>query len=177
MCQQDIRSGPPTKEMKEQMSDQTPWLNDKEQQLWRTLREFLWQFPSAMDRQLNRDSAMQSGEYSVLATLSEADKGPLRPAALAAELAWDRSRLSHLLRRMEGKGLIQRCTDAIDGRGQLVSLTDDGWKAVREAAPSHVTFIRGTIFDQLDEPEREVMERVVKRILDRMNQGTTHSAG
>ena len=32
-------------------SEETRWLTDSEQDLWRTLREFLWQFPSAMDRQ------------------------------------------------------------------------------------------------------------------------------
>lgn len=154
------------------MSEQTRWLNDQEQQLWRTLREFLWQFPSAMDRQLTRDAAMQSGEYSVLATLSETADGPLRPAALAAELAWDRSRLSHLLRRMENKGLITRCTDAQDGRGQQVSLTEEGWRTIRAAAPSHVTLIRETIFDQLDETEREVLQGVIQRILGKMNEQT-----
>ncbi|WP_431710103.1 MarR family winged helix-turn-helix transcriptional regulator [Glutamicibacter uratoxydans] len=146
------------------MSKETRWLDDQEQQLWRTLREFLWQFPSAMDRQLSRDSAMQSGEYSVLAALSEAG-GPLRPATLAGELVWDRSRLSHLLRRMENKGLVLRCTDTEDGRGQLVSLTDEGWQAIRSAAPAHVTFIRQSIFDHLDDTEREMLERVLHRVL------------
>lgn len=147
------------------MSEETRWLNDEEQRLWRTLREFLWLFPSAMDRQLMQDSDMQSGEYSVLATLSESPDGPLRPAALAAELAWDRSRLSHLLRRMESKGLISRCTDERDGRGQLISLTDEGWNTIRAAAPSHVTFVRESIFDQLDPTERATLHRAVARVL------------
>ena len=159
------------------MSEETRWLNNQEQRLWRTIREFLWQFPSAMDRQLTRDSAMQSGEYSVLATLSETGNGPLRPAALAAELGWDRSRLSHLLRRMEGKGLISRCTDAQDGRGQLISLTGAGWQAIRDAAPSHVTFIREALFDQLDPSERAVLEKSLERILGGLGERSAVETG
>lgn len=147
-----------------QVGEETLWLNEEEQRLWRTLREFLWLFPSAMDRQLVRDSDMQSGEYSVLATLSETNAGPVRPAALAAELGWDRSRLSHLLRRMEKKGLISRCTDELDGRGQLISLTEQGWQAIRKAAPSHVSFVRESIFDQLDPAERAVLQRALGRM-------------
>lgn len=147
------------------MAEETRWLDEQEQRLWRTIREFLWQFPSAMDRQLMRDSAMQSGEYSVLATLSESGDKALRPAEVARALAWDRSRLSHLLRRMENKGLISRCTDAQDGRGQQISLTEDGWQTIRAAAPSHVTFVREAIFDQLSESERAVMEKAFERIL------------
>ena len=64
-------------------SEETRWLTDSEQDLWRTLREFLWQFPSAMDRQMLRDSNMQSGEYSVLAVLSETAEPSLRPADVA----------------------------------------------------------------------------------------------
>ncbi|MEU3331450.1 MarR family winged helix-turn-helix transcriptional regulator [Glutamicibacter creatinolyticus] len=151
------------------MAEETRWLDDQEQRLWRIIREFLWHFPSAMDRQLMRDSKMQSGEYSVLATLSESSSEQLRPADVARELDWDRSRLSHLLRRMENKGLIERCTDVRDGRGNLISLTEQGWHTIRTAAPSHVNFIREAIFDQLEADEREVIGRALTRILSNLD--------
>ncbi|MFJ2619422.1 MarR family winged helix-turn-helix transcriptional regulator [Glutamicibacter sp. NPDC087344] len=146
-------------------ADETRWLDDREQALWRITREFLWQFPSAMDRQLNVDSNMQSGEYSVLAVLSESPDTSLRPADIADGLRWDRSRLSHLLRRMEAKGMITRCSDATDRRGQQIELTEAGWKTIREAAPSHVTFIREKLFDSLNEQERAAFETAIPKIL------------
>ncbi|MGP9784147.1 MarR family transcriptional regulator [Arthrobacter sp. MYb211] len=146
-------------------TENTRWLNDREQDLWRTIREFLWQFPSAMDRQLTQDSAMQSGEYSVLAVLSEAEESSLRPAEMAEELRWDRSRLSHLLRRMEAKSLITRCSDASDRRGHQIGLSELGWQAIREAAPKHVEFIRQTLFDSLTPAEHAALETALPKIL------------
>lgn len=146
-------------------ADETRWLDDKEQALWRIIREFLWQFPSAMDRQLSVDSSMQTGEYSVLAVLSEGPATSLRPADIADNLRWDRSRLSHLLRRMEAKGMITRCSDSTDRRGQQIELTEAGWKTIREAAPSHVTFIREKLFDSLDQQERAALETALPKVL------------
>ncbi|UYQ76848.1 MarR family winged helix-turn-helix transcriptional regulator [Glutamicibacter sp. JL.03c] len=151
-------------------SDETRWLTESEQDLWRTIREFLWLFPSAMDRQLVRDSQMQSGEYSVLAVLSEASDPSLRPADVAQVLRWDRSRLSHLLRRMEGKGLISRCSDETDGRGHQIALTDLGRETIENAAPSHVTFVRETLFDSLNATERRALETALPKILESIEQ-------
>ncbi|MGP9529162.1 MarR family transcriptional regulator [Arthrobacter sp. S41] len=147
-------------------SDETRWLTDSEQELWRTIREFLWQFPSAMDRQLLRDAQMQSGEYSVLAVLSETPEPSLRPADVAQGLRWDRSRLSHLLRRMEAKGLISRCSDETDRRGHQIALTELGQQTIQSAAPTHVTFVRETLFDSLDPAERKALESALPKILD-----------
>ncbi|WP_334123692.1 MarR family winged helix-turn-helix transcriptional regulator [Glutamicibacter sp.] len=151
-------------------SNETRWLTKSEQDLWRTIREFLWQFPSAMDRQLVRDSQMQSGEYSVLAVLSEATTPSLRPADVAEALRWDRSRLSHLLRRMEAKGLISRCSDETDRRGHQIALTELGQTTVKNAAPSHVTFVRETLFDSLNATERRALETALPKILESIEQ-------
>lgn len=146
--------------------DETRWLDATEQELWRTIREFIWQFPSAMDRQLTQDSNMQSGEYSVLAVLSESKEKTLRPADVADELHWDRSRLSHLLRRMEAKDLITRCSDTTDRRGHQIGLTDLGWQTVREAAPLHVNFVRESLFDQLTKQELQALSSALPKVLD-----------
>ncbi|WP_313811067.1 MarR family winged helix-turn-helix transcriptional regulator [Glutamicibacter sp.] len=155
-------------------ANETRWLNENEQELWQIIREFLWQFPSAMDRQLTIDSNMQTGEYSVLATISECSGTSARPADIADALRWDRSRLSHLLRRMESKGLISRCSDETDRRGQQIQLTELGWKTVREAAPSHVTFVREMLFDSLSPEESAALRSALPKILDALS---TYNAG
>lgn len=151
-------------------SEETRWLTDAEQELWRTIREFLWQFPSAMDRQLLRDSNMLSGEYSVLAVLSESTEPSLRPADVATALRWDRSRLSHLLHRMESKGLISRCADETDRRGHQITLTAQGRTTVEEAAPAHVSFVREAFFDSLNKTERSALESALPKILASLEQ-------
>ncbi len=147
------------------------WLNEEEAQLWLEFREFLWGYPSAMDRQLTRDAGMSSGEYAVLAAVSQAAPDALRSGDLAATLQWERSRVSHLLRRMEAKGLIERCASSCDGRGQDIKLSDAGWKTIRSAAPDHVSFVRETLFDPLSATEQEqfgaMLAKIRSAVLDR----------
>lgn len=140
------------------------WLNEEEAQRWLEIREFLWGFPSAMDRQLARDAEMSSGEYSVLAAVSQAAPEALRSGDLAAQLNWERSRVSHLLRRMEAKGLISRCASSCDGRGQDITLSEAGWETVRSAAPGHVNFVRETVFDSLSPTEQEQFSAMLNKI-------------
>ncbi|AIY03836.1 Transcriptional regulator, MarR family [Arthrobacter sp. PAMC 25486] len=118
------------------------------------MREFASGLPRAIDRQLLQDSDVSGVEYSVLAVVSESPGKVVRSGDLAAKLGWDRSRVSHLLRRMEARGLIHRCAASADGRGQDIALTEAGWDKVRGAAPGHVTMVRETIFDPLT-PEQQ----------------------
>lgn len=147
------------------------WLSTDEQQLWLEFREFLWGFPSAMDRQLTADSGMSSGEYAVLAEVSQSASEALRSGDLAAALQWDRSRVSHLLRRMEAKGLIERRPASGDGRGQEITMTSNGWDTIRAASPAHVTFVRETLFDPLSDTEkvqlREMLGKVRSAVVER----------
>ena len=95
---------------------ETRWLSDEEQRMWRRYRDVNQLLDLAIERQLQRDAAMSQSDYSVLVSLSEAEGGGLRARDLGAALGWDRSRVSHQVRRMEGRGLVSKneCTE--DGR-------------------------------------------------------------
>lgn len=145
-------------------AEATRWLSEEEQQTWLAVRQFMWGFPPAVDRQLTQDSGLSTGEYSVLATLSQAPGRQLRAGDAAADLGWERSRLSHLLRRMEAKGLIERVASICDKRGHDVHLTQLGWETIEAAAPRHVTFIRGTLFDSLSDEEQRVLAAALRKV-------------
>ncbi|WP_038171207.1 MarR family winged helix-turn-helix transcriptional regulator [Tomitella biformata] len=140
------------------------WLSADEQGLWLELREFASGLPRALDRQLSADSSLSSGEYAILAAVSEAAAGSVRSGDLAAGLQWDRSRVSHLLRRMETRGVVERCAAAGDGRGQVISLTAEGWKVLRAAAPGHVSLVREAVFDPLTEAEQQALGEYLGKI-------------
>lgn len=145
--------------------DNVRWLNEDEAELWYSLREFIWGFPSTLDRQLLHDSSLSSGEYSVMATLSDAPDHRVRAGELAEALGWERSRLSHLLRRMEERDLVERApSKGHDRRAQDVILTPYGWEVLRSAAPDHVTFVRETVFDPLTPEEHTQLLDMLVRI-------------
>ena len=103
-----------------------------------------------MNRQLQAESGLSLSDYDVLVALSDRDEG-MRVSDLAAQIGWERSRLSHQLRRMEERGLTERRPSAEDGRITNVALTPSGRQAIEEAAPGHVDLVRSLFFDALPE--------------------------
>ncbi|WP_442931113.1 MarR family winged helix-turn-helix transcriptional regulator [Mycolicibacterium sp. 120320] len=117
-----------------------------------------------MNRQLQAESGLSLADYDVLVALSgDRDEG-MRISDLAAQIGWERSRLSHQLRRMEERGLTERRTGAADGRTTNVVLTASGRRAIDDAAPGHVDLVRRLFFDPLPEnllaPFTAALERI-----------------
>jgi DNA-binding MarR family transcriptional regulator len=82
--------------------------------------------------------------------LSQAPARRAQLTALATTIGWERSRLSHHLQRMGGRGLIERVKSETDRRAWNVVLTDTGWHALSSAAPRHAAWIRTLFFDDID---------------------------
>jgi DNA-binding MarR family transcriptional regulator len=117
-----------------------------------------------MNRQLQADSGLSLSDYDVLVALSDAGDDGMRVGDLAAQIGWERSRLSHQLRRMEERGLTERRPSTEDRRTTMVVLTETGRQAIVEAAPGHVDLVRRLFFDPLPDhllgPFTEALEHI-----------------
>ena len=149
-------------------ADDTPWLDDRQQQVWRAWLRVGSRLPAALNRQLQRDSELSLQDFDVLVQLTDVDEGRVRVSALAAALGWERSRLSHHVTRMERRGLVAReeCDD--DGRGAFVVLTPAGRTAIERAAPGHVRTVRSLVFDALAPAEVDALGDALAAVLDRL---------
>lgn len=149
-------------------TDDTPWLDDRQQQVWRAWLRVGSRLPAALNRQLQRDSELSLQDFDVLVQLTDVDEGRVRVSALAAALGWERSRLSHHVTRMERRGLVAReeCDD--DGRGAFVVLTPTGRAAIERAAPGHVRTVRSLVFDALAPAEVDALGDALAAVLDRL---------
>ncbi len=150
------------------MKSSPRWLSDSEQRAWRALQQFGAPLAAALNRQLVADSALSSADYQVLVVLTETDGGALRAGELGRETGWEKSRLSHHLKRMEARGLVRRDECLTDGRGLLVVITDAGREALAAAAPGHVATVRDLVIDALTPEQLRVLaeagETVGKRL-------------
>ena len=79
--------------------------------------------PGVLDAQLRRDAGLTHFEYFVLAMLSEAPDRTLRMTALAQRTNATLPRLSHVVRRLEDRGLVERLPVPEDGRATNARLT------------------------------------------------------
>ena len=75
------------------------------------------------------------------------------------------SRLSHLVARLEARGLVRREPDQSDGRFTNAILTDKGMAALTEAAPKHVAHVRSLIVDVLSAEQLRRLGRAAEQIL------------
>jgi DNA-binding MarR family transcriptional regulator len=73
--------------------------------------------------------------------LSEAPERTLRMTALAQRTNATLPRLSHVVRRLEERGLVERSSCPDDGRATNARLTSAGWATV-VTAPGHVATVR-----------------------------------
>ena len=125
-------------------------------------------FPYRCD--LSSDSGPSDSDYDALSTLTVAPEPIWRARDLAAPLLWSTSRLAHHVGRMERRGLVARDACSDDGRGATVALTEDGWKALREAAPLHVESVRRHFIDLLTPTEIKALAAISTKVLTHLDE-------
>src|SRR5260370_20467660 len=141
-------------------------LTGEEQQEWRGLLEMTSQLNARMNRQLQDEYGLSLTDYDVLVVLSEAPAGRGRVFEIADTLAWEQSRVSHHLARMQRRGLVTREECPSDARGAFVVLTEAGRDAIERAAPAHVETVRQLVFDGLGRDQLASLTAITSRVLD-----------
>jgi DNA-binding MarR family transcriptional regulator len=146
----------------------TRWLTEEEQRAWRGLLRMTSQLNARANRLLQEEYGISLADYEVLVALSEAPEGRLRVFEVADALAWEQSRVSHQLARMQRRGLITREGCATDARGAFAVLTTVGRATIERAAPAHVEQVRQLVFDELSHEQVSALTEITTRVLDRL---------
>ena len=144
------------------------WLDETERSAWVRLAAVLELLPAALDAQLRHESGLTHFEYFVLAMLSEAPDRTLRMTALGQLTNATLPRLSHVVRRLEERGLVERFPCPEDGRATNARLGEAGWNTVVAAAPGHVSAVRHLVVDALTTEQlgqlREISDVLLARL-------------
>lgn len=147
----------------------TVWLNGDERAAWVRLVAVMELLPGFLDTQLRRDADLTHFEYFVLAMLSEAPEHTLRMTMLAQNTNATLPRLSHVVLRLEDRGLIERFPCPEDGRATNARLSAAGLKAIAAAAPGHVETVRRLVLDPLTPARLEALRDVTDALLTRLD--------
>ncbi|HWJ83297.1 MAG TPA: MarR family transcriptional regulator [Nocardioides sp.] len=147
----------------------TPWLTDDELDAWVKLVAVVELLPGVLDSQLRRDSGLSHFEYFVLAMLSEAPDRTLRMTALARRTNATLPRLSHVVRRLEERDLVERFPCPEDGRATNARLTGVGLAEVVAAAPGHVATVREHVIDALTPTQVRQLRGIAEALLARLD--------
>jgi DNA-binding MarR family transcriptional regulator len=143
------------------------WLDEADQRAWLALLDLWRALGTGMERQLAR-VGVSAADYQLLAPLAEVTAG-MRPRDLCAVTGWDRSRVAHQIRRMEGRGLVERETVADDARGVTVRITGKGRDILELAAPGHVEWVKANFISVATRQELDTLTQLSQRVVERLN--------
>ncbi|WP_158889767.1 MarR family winged helix-turn-helix transcriptional regulator [Amycolatopsis anabasis] len=148
--------------------EDTRWLTDEEQRVWREFSAATSMLRAHLEGQLQHDSGMPHTYYEVLVRLSESPDRMLRMSELAEASQSSRSRLSHAVARLEANGWVRREACPTDKRGAWARLTPEGLAALEQAAPGHVEAVRESLFDVLTPEQIEMLGEISRAIRNKL---------
>lgn len=151
------------------VSVDTRWLDDKQLAAWVRLAAVLELLPAVLDSQLRRDAQLTHFDYYVLAMLSEAPEQTLRMTALAERTTATLARLSHVVQRLEARGLLERFPCPEDRRATNARLTEAGRRKVHESAPGHAATVLENVIDALTPEQIGQLTEISDAILHRLD--------
>lgn len=130
------------------MADEQRWLTPDEQASWRAFVSSVQDVMAHLDADLAHHG-LATGDYGVLARLSEAPDEQMRMCDLAAELRLSPSGLTRRLDGLVRNGWVERTACTSDRRVSYAHLTAAGREKLRTAAPDHVASVRRHLLDPL----------------------------
>jgi DNA-binding MarR family transcriptional regulator len=119
-----------------------------------------------LNRQLQTDSGVSLADFDVLVALTSDPDSVMGVSALAARIGWERSRLSHHLKRMSDRRLVVVAVAASDRRVREVRLAPEGAQVLRAATPAHIDLVRAMFTSALDADGLAVLTDALDRVYE-----------
>ena len=147
------------------------WLTARAERAWRALQFMQLRLEGELARRLAAESGLSYSDYLVLVALTDRSDGRMRLYELAEVLGWERSRVSHQVTRMSGRGLVTKERCGTDRRGAFVAVTKRGRKEIAAAAPGHVALVRRLFVDRLSASQLDTLSEIAETVLDAARRG------
>lgn len=122
---------------------------------------------------LARETGLSEADYEILAALTQEPGETMRALALRCGLEWEKSRLSHQIRRMEQRGLLRREECPEDNRGSVIRVTDAGRERVEAARLVYEAAIQRYVCDVLTAEQLESLNAIAAAILSNLDDPST----
>ena len=122
-----------------------------------------------LNREIARETGLSQADFEILcALIQHPDAAPIRAIALRCGLEWEKSRLSHQLRRMEERGLVTRETCEEDNRSTVIRVTPTG-RSLAEAARRHYDrALQHYVAEPLTDEQIDALDAISDSILNRL---------
>lgn len=146
--------------------EETTGLDAADWAVWQDVAAMRSAVERALEQRLQRDAGISGADFDILHSLALADGQRLRAGALAETLGWEKSRISHQVRRMAERGLVDRADCPTDLRGTWVVLADAGSAAFAAATCGYADTLDRVFFAHLDADQKAVLVAVARAVRD-----------
>ncbi|WP_199515128.1 MarR family winged helix-turn-helix transcriptional regulator [Nucisporomicrobium flavum] len=136
---------------------------------WQAYQRMRLQLNGRINRELSRSTGLSEADFDILFLLEQSQEGTMRSIALRCGLEWEKSRLSHQLRRMAQRGLITKAA------GAVIELTDRGREQIAAARACHEAAVRRYFGDVLTPDQLATLTAISDRVVSRLTQDREHS--
>ncbi|GAA3599967.1 MarR family transcriptional regulator [Klugiella xanthotipulae] len=135
---------------------------------WGAFQRMRTQLAGRIYRELARSTGLSEPDFEVLFTLDAEPDKTLRSIDLRCALDWEKSRLSHQLRRMTERGLVTRETCTTDGRSTIIVLTAAGIETITAARSCHEAAVSRYFGEVLNTEQLAAINQIATLVLDRL---------
>jgi DNA-binding MarR family transcriptional regulator len=125
---------------------------------WKLAGDVVW---DRVVRDVLDATGLSGPDFGILSRLADLGYGSLRQGELQQSMHWDKTRLSHHLKRMEDRGLIDRTPS---GRSTIIELADDGQSLLERARPVHERAVRKHLLEAVGASHLGVFEAICERL-------------
>lgn len=143
--------------------------------LFRALSLAARQLNAAVEQRLQNAASISLPEFEILSALRAAPDNKVRAGELGVMLAWEKSRTSHQVARMQRRGLVSRATCHDDLRGTWVGITDAGWDAIAAATPAYREAVEAQLSGVIGTDDADAIARLALQVSRRVAPESCHS--
>lgn len=145
-------------------------LTDRQAETWARYQRMRVRLAGRLNRELAHATGLSEADFEILAALIEAPDASMRALSLRCGLDWEKSRLSHQVRRMEKRGLVVREPCAEDSRSAVVRVTAAGRRHAEAARACYERAVREHVVDALTPRQLEALGAIADAVLARLDE-------
>src|SRR3954447_19766647 len=140
-------------------------LSDPQTAAWASYQRMRTRLTGRLNRELARTTGLSEADFEILVALTETPDESMRALALRCGLEWEKSRLSHQLRRMEQRGLVMREDCVEDNRGSVIRITAAGRALAEEARCHYAKSVQRYVGDVLTTEQLSALGTIANTVL------------
>lgn len=151
-----------------------PIITDVQATAWSSYQRMRVLLAGRINRELSHKTGLSEADYEILIALTESADDSVRALALRCGLDWEKSRLSHQLKRMEARGLVMREECLEDNRGTVIRVTDAGRKIAADARVYYEEAVRRYFIDVLTDEQLAALGAIAETVLAHIEEPRKH---